>query len=124
VGPATRARVDPDRWRLTPPTAESQDSLVVAFYDPLDIALLRRCLAVVDEARAPVYGTAAVDEGECVWRFEPGSPWRAGHYELRVDGRLEDPAGNSVRRVFDRDLSLPEHEPLDADFVTVPFSIT
>jgi len=123
IGPAIRARVDPLAWRLTAPAAESEDALVVAFDDPLDQALLRRCLVVVDADMAPVRGAATVDEGDRVWRFRPASPWRPGRYALQVDARLEDVAGNSVRRVFDRDLDLPEHEPLDAESVSIPVMI-
>lgn len=123
VGPAIRARVDPLAWRLTAPGAGSADALVVAFEHALDRALLRRCLMVLDAAMAPVRGAASTEEGDRVWRFQPASRWQAGRYTLLVDARLEDVAGNSVRRVFDRDLDLPEHTPIDADSVEVPFTI-
>jgi hypothetical protein len=123
IGPAIRGRVDPLAWRLTAPAAESSEPLVVAFEDPLDRALLQRCLVVVDAAMAPVRGAATTDDGDRVWRFRPASPWQAGRYTLRVDARLEDVTGNSVHRVFDRDLDLPEHAPLDAHSVGVPLTI-
>jgi hypothetical protein len=78
---------------------------------------------VVDAAMAAVPGVASVDEGERAWRFAPASAWGAGSYALRVDARLEDVAGNSVRRVFDRDLELPEHDRLDVDSVDVSFTV-
>ncbi len=123
VGPAVRARVDPLAWRLAAPAADSREALAAAFDRPLDVALLSRCLTVLDGAMDPVHGESTVDEGERVWRFRPLPAWRPGGYTLRVDGRLEDVAGNSVRRVFDRDLRLHEHEPLDAEFVDVAFAI-
>ena len=43
----------------------------------------------------------------------PTLPWSAGAHEIHVDAALEDLAGNSVRRVFDRDLSLPQDDPLE-----------
>jgi hypothetical protein len=123
VGPAIRARVAPSAWRLQPPRAGSESPLVAAFDRPLDGALLRRCLAVVDSGTTRVPGETVADEDDSRWRFTPSSPWPAGDYALRVDTRLEDVAGNSVRRVFDRDLHLPEDEPLKADFVDRPFRI-
>jgi hypothetical protein len=124
VGPAVRALVNPSAWRLVVPAAQSADALVAAFDSPLDVALLTRCLTVLDGAMDPIHGEAIIDEGDCSWRFRPLSRWPRGSYTLRVDGRLEDAAGNSVRRVFDRDLRLREHEPLDADFVDVAFTIS
>jgi hypothetical protein len=41
-----------------------------------------------------------------------------------VNGRLEDLAGNSVMRVFDRDLDNPAHDPLDADHVRLGFTVS
>jgi hypothetical protein len=123
VGPAIRARVDPSAWRLRLPRAGSESPLVAAFERPLDRALLRRCLAVVDSGMTRVPGETNAGEGDSRWRFTPSSPWRAGDYALRVDALLEDVAGNSVRRVFDRDLHLPGDEPLEADFVDRPFRV-
>jgi hypothetical protein len=40
---------------------------------------------------------------------------------LVVDPALEDLAGNSVTRVFDRDLTRPGDEPREARAVTLPF---
>ena len=43
--------------------------------------------------------------------------WRSGatrRYALVVDTTLEDLAGNSVARVFDRDLADPDHDPIAA----------
>ena len=42
-------------------------------------------------------------------------------YELVVDAVIEDVAGNSVARVFDRDLTEPAHAPRAVDRVQVPF---
>jgi hypothetical protein len=124
VGPAVRARIDPSAWRLTLPAAGSQDALLVSFDRPIDRALLGRCLTVVDQGMTPILGARTVDEGDLLWRFGPSSPWPAGRHAVRIDARLEDVAGNSVRRVFDRDLRLPENDPCDVDFVNLPFSIS
>ncbi len=37
-----------------------------------------------------------------------------GDWKLRIDTRLEDLAGNSVRRVFDRDLARPADDGIGA----------
>jgi hypothetical protein len=101
VGPAMRTRVDPARWDVRWPDP-GHDQLVVRFDRPLDRALVRRCLRLVDERGHPVAGHSRLDMDASVWTFAPAS--RVGNWRLQIDTRLEDLAGNSVRRVFDRDL--------------------
>ena len=122
VGPPVRKRVDPAKWQYRWPPAGSLKPLLVGFDRPLDRALLEHCLSVVDEAGAPVIGRYSIGGAERWWRFAPASPWRPARYGLDVDCRLEDLAGNSVNRVFDRDLTLDEHDPLSCARVQVEFS--
>jgi hypothetical protein len=101
VGPAMRRRVDPARWDVRWPEP-GHDQLVVRFDRPLDRALVRRCLRLVDERGHPVAGRSTLDRDASVWVFAAARQVRNGR--LHIDTRLEDLAGNSVRRVFDRDL--------------------
>ena len=55
------------------------------------------------------------------WQLEPRAPWAAGAHRLVIDPVLEDLAGNSARRGFDRDLGRREDDPRAADFITVSF---
>jgi hypothetical protein len=121
VAPSLRGRVDPARWRLTPPRPRSADPLRVAFDRPLDHALAARCLEVLDAASRPVAGSTALAEGERGWRFVPALPWGLGHHRLIVAPELEDVAGNSVIRPFDRDLSRPEDDPAAPGAVVLSF---
>ena len=105
VGPAVRARVDPARWDVRWPEP-GHDQLVVRFGRPLDRALVRRCLTVIDERGHLVAGRATLDMEASVWTFAPDS--RGGSWRLQIDTHLEDLAGNSVRRAFDRDLQHPD----------------
>jgi hypothetical protein len=121
VGPPLRARIDPARWRLHEPAAGSADPLSVEFDRPLDHGLLQHCLWVNDAAGAPVAGHGSVGQGERSWRFQPQSPWKQGRHALIVDPRLEDLAGNSLIRVFDRDLTRAEDASADARHVALDF---
>lgn len=121
VGPAIRARLDAGTWHLRTPAAGSTEPLMVEFARPLDHALLEHCLSVTDGGGATRDGIGSADPGECSWRFEPNSPWSEGRYSLIVDPRLEDLAGNSVVRVFDRDLTHPEDAPAEARPVAIDF---
>ena len=99
-----RARVDPRRWRFRWPGASTSEPLALEFDVPLDHALLEHSLWVHDGAGAAVAGQGASGPNEASWRFSPSSPWTAGKYEVRIDPRLEDLAGNSLVRMFDTDL--------------------
>ena len=83
--------------------------------------LLDRCLRVVGPDGRAVDGPSAVGDEERSWRLTPDHPWVAGDHQLVVDPVLEDLAGNSVRRVFDRDLTRAEDEPEESGPVTITF---
>ena len=99
-----RARVDPRNWECRLPAAGTVEALRVRFDRPLDHALLRHALEVTDGAGRPVPGRLEIGAAERSWTFTPAAPWPAGKYRLAIDPRLEDLAGNSIARVFDRDL--------------------
>lgn len=105
AGADERRRVDPLRWQLSVPAAGTRDPLEVRFGRPLDSALLRRCLRVCGPGGRPAAGSAAAGAQEMSWRFTPRAPWQPGSFRLLVDPVLEDVAGNSVSRVFDRELA-------------------
>jgi len=122
VVPPLRVRVDPKDWQYHCPTVGSRDPLTVEFDRPLDHALLEHSLWVNDAAGVPLDGRGSIGTGERYWRFEPQLPWEEGRYVLIVDPRLEDLAGNSVIRVFDRDLMREEDAPADARQVAIDFT--
>lgn len=110
VGPAIRSRIDPHRWALRWPDADD-DRLTIRFDRPLDRALVRRYVRVIDGGGEIVEGETALDKDASLWTFAP-TPGRA-ELRVRVDARLEDLAGNSVRRVFDRDLENAVDDSID-----------
>jgi hypothetical protein len=99
-----RRRVDPARWILTVPTQGTRDPLRVDFDRTMDQGLLARCLHVRD-----VQGDTEL--GSRHWSLTPIHPWTTGRHELVADPVLEDVAGNSLARVFDRDLDERDHTP-------------
>ena len=97
-----RTRVDPGRWDVSWPDSAG-NQLVVRFGRSLDRALVGRCLKVVDLDGRVVPGEAVLDQDATIWTFTPAVASVAG-WSLHVHPDLEDVAGNSVRRPFDRDL--------------------
>lgn len=121
VGDEERRHVDPGRWVLTVPSAGTSEPLRVTFDRPLDHGLLARCLHVSGPDGRLVDGTPQTGRGEQSWQLVPLRTWASGAHQLIVDPVLEDLAGNSVSRVFDRDLDRREDQPRQARPVTVGF---
>jgi hypothetical protein len=121
VGPAERRRVDPGLWRWTWPSGPGAP-LRVDFDRPLDHALLQRCMRVLDAEGAELPAGVDIPPGERALSLRPSTPWRRGlRYRVSIDSRLEDLAGNSLRRVFDRDLGRPADAPAGRDDSAVDF---
>jgi hypothetical protein len=108
VGPDLRHRLDPRAWPLSVPRAGSRDALTISFDRALDHGLLQHAI------RSPLPGRTEIGAGERSWTFVPDDPWPAGEHALLVDSVLEDVAGNSLRRAFDRDLTDRRDDPLGA----------
>jgi hypothetical protein len=121
VGGDERRRVEPGDWALTIPSSRTREPLEVAFDRPLDDGLVARCLHVIGPDGRVVDGAPEAGPEERSWRLAPGEAWAPGAHQLVIDPVLEDLAGNSVSRVFDRDLSRPEDEPRNGRPVTVAF---
>ncbi|TIH36619.1 hypothetical protein [Subtercola vilae] len=124
VAAPVRSRVDPARWELRWAACGASrgcvlggDALVVRFERPLDRALALSCIRLRDGRGHPVPGMVSVSSDGSEWAFAPAaitaSASRAD-WRLHIATRLEDLAGNSVRRVFDRDLRLREDDGIDA----------
>lgn len=107
VGEPVRTRVDPGSWVVRWPKAAG-DCLVVRFGRPLDRALVLRCLRVRGRDGRLMPGSVSLQQDASGWTFTPAL-W-ADDCSLHVDPDLEDLAGNSVRRVFDRDLHHPQDD--------------
>jgi len=121
VGPAVRRRIDPGAWGLQPPSAGTRVPLELSFDRPLDHALLGRCITVLDASGSRVTGKISTGPGERSWRYVPLAPWSAGPHQVIVEPILEDTAGNSIIRVFDRDLSNAEDDPVEASPAVIRF---
>ncbi len=113
VGPPLRSRIEASGIKWWVPSPGSLEPLVVEFDRPLDHALMHHDLWVMadDADRAAVPGQGVIGPEERSWRFNPERPWQQGHYFLVCEPSLEDLAGNSTSRVFDRDITVDEDVP-------------
>jgi hypothetical protein len=121
VGGDERRHVDPEGWSLLVPRSRTAEPLVVEFDRPLDSALLVRCLQVAGPDGRRIDDIPELGPEERSWRLEPSTAWAPGAHQLLVDPVLEDLAGNSVERVFDRDLARPRDEPRGTRIIPLAF---
>jgi hypothetical protein len=103
-----RARLDPATWDVFAPSPGTVDPLIVTFDRAVDHALLQRCVTLRASDGQTIAGAVRIPRGEGSWWFWPERPWSTEPIRLVVDPILEDIAGNSVTRVFDRDISSAE----------------
>ena len=54
--------------------------------------------------------------------FKPDLDWKVGDYELLIDSKLEDLAGNNLNHLFDKDL-LASDNSLYTKFKSIFFTI-
>ena len=124
VGPPDESPIEPKKWKLVPPDADSRKPLLVRFPKSLDHALLHRLLWVEDSGGKKVPGAVAVTDQETCWRFTPDAAWHVGEYRLGLDKALEDLAGNNVGRPFEVDLFRSVERKLKNESVHLPFQIS
>ena len=102
---ALREVVDVKRWRIEPPASATSD-LVVTFDRPLDHALAQRAISVTNDGLL-IAGKISLEKNETRFRFHPDGAWAPGRYAIRIDGVIEDLAGNRLGKLFDVDTSDP-----------------
>ncbi|MCC6589657.1 MAG: hypothetical protein IT168_23375 [Bryobacterales bacterium] len=120
---ADRTPLDPKQWKVVPPAANSQATLVIDFPESLDAALLLRFIDVVDPAGKPVRGKVSLDNEEKRWIFSPDVAWQPGKYTLEVLSTLEDLAGNKIGRAADAERAGEAAQAPVGESVTIPFEI-
>jgi hypothetical protein len=123
VGPPDDEPIEPKKWQVSAPQADSRKPVIVSFTKPLDHALLQRLVWIADKDGKKISGAVAVTDDETCWRFTPDSAWVAGEYQLSIDKALEDLAGNNVGRPFEVDVFRTVQSSLKGETVHVPFRI-
>ncbi|HWG45632.1 MAG TPA: hypothetical protein VN688_22905 [Gemmataceae bacterium] len=123
VLPLDEKQPNPKKWKIEPPTAGTKTPFVMTSPRSLDHALLQRMLWITDDKGLKVPGEVDVTRQETCWRFTPAKAWKAGHYHLVADTRLEDIAGNSIARPFEIDERHPLERQNKEETVRIPFEV-
>lgn len=95
----------PTQWALVPPASATKQALKIDFKEPLDHSLLQEVFSVQNSAGKKISGQWKVGKTEMQCSFIPDTNWQTGSYQVLIEPRLEDLAGNNLVRPFDRDIS-------------------
>ncbi|MEM7334499.1 MAG: Ig-like domain-containing protein [Chloroflexota bacterium] len=102
VGKAYRQLISVNEWVLHKPAANSYDSLSIYFDRVMDHALAQSMIQIIDEKRTPVPGRWVILAQDQLVQFMPQYNWQNGQYQIVIDSRLEDVAGNNLQTPLDR----------------------
>ena len=120
---ADRKIPDHGAWRIIAPQANSKDTLVINFGEPLDYSLASTTLTVSRNG-VEINGSSNLTHGESTWKFWPESSWKRGSYSLTAESRLEDLAGNNLVRLFDTNLEESKSSiTIKGKNIVVPFKV-
>ena len=113
TGEEDRSRPEITSWIVHRPGASTSDPLTINFGKPMDQLLAHKTLIVRGNKDQIIEGDVQLEQSEQIWRFDPRSSWEKGIYQILIESRLEDLAGNNLNRLFDRDLSVEKDPPSD-----------
>ncbi|MDX8348596.1 hypothetical protein SLH49_11420 [Cognatiyoonia sp. IB215446] len=96
---------NPVAWSIGSPRVNSSEPVKVDLGSTHDHLSMAYRLRVVDDKSEIVPGAIELGPEEKSWHFVPREPWAEVTYNLVVDERLEDLAGNRPGVLFDRPVS-------------------
>ena len=103
----------PDKadWNIEIPRSGTKNPLSIAFPSPMDHALLDHYIFVSGPNGSIITGEFRQSKAETQWSFVPDALWQKGKYQIHVNRRLEDVAGNNLYGLFDLPPSVEEIDP-------------
>ena len=105
TGPRDSISPNEDLWSIEVPEPGTKEQLKINFNEPLDHVLAESTILITDANNTEVKGTLRInDEGTFLY-FLPHIDWKRSIYNLQIEARLEDLAGNNLDRLFDPDLT-------------------
>jgi hypothetical protein len=120
---ADRVQPNPQNWQIKCPKSLTNNALQINFGESLDYALSQKLIHILDQQGNVLEGQISVNEAVNQWGFVPQSQWKSGQYTLRIQTRLEDLAGNSLRRLFDLADAQNNENQLSAEFLDIDFKV-
>lgn len=93
-------------WKFAAPKRGTRDPLHILFDEPLDPAMMHSALHV-RSGDQEVKGAIHIASDARSWSLIPAVEWPLGRYDIVIDPRLEDLAGNNLQHPFEVDRDQP-----------------
>ena len=110
---------EPATWKIRIPKSGTIGTLDVYFNESLDYMLVKNAIHITDGVGMDIPGSIIVLPGEIGFIFTPAVPWKEADYNLMVETRLEDRAGNNLEHLFDNDLTKKHKSGTGKNYVKV-----
>ena len=118
-----REPIDPAKWTIHAPRANTRRPLTISFPESMDHALAQRVIQVVNDSKQLLDGKVALEDDERRWSFVPTQDWRRGPHSLQVQTTIEDLAGNNIGKAFEVDLFGGVQRRFTNSTVWLPFDV-
>jgi hypothetical protein len=122
VGERDSKKPNVKTWKLHIPKKETLGALTITFTEAMDAMLLKETLRIRSADTKKVAGKFKISRMEQELIFQPNTSWKTGDYQLVIDSKLEDLAGNNLNHLFDKDLLSKDTDP-DTQFKSLFFTI-
>jgi len=109
-------------WKVQIPKKETVGTLVISLAEAMDAMLLKETIVVSSADNKQVMGSFRLSQKEHELIFKPDIIWQTGDYQLLINSKLEDLAGNNFNHLFDKDL-LASDKSVDSEFKSLFFTI-
>ena len=109
-------------WKLHLPKKETTESLVIEFPETMDAMLLQQSLVIRSADKQQVVGNFKLTAMEKGLEFKPDNIWNTDSYQVAINSKLEDLAGNNLNHLFDKDL-LVSDKSAETEFKSLFFTI-
>lgn len=113
---------DLNLWNISQPKQGSSEVLTIDLNGKMDHVSLAYRIRVTDSEGQTVVGKIELAQQEQQWMFIPDHPWNQNLYQVVVDPRLEDVAGNRLTGLFDQP-SLAEESAGQQQWITIPLPL-
>ncbi len=120
---ADREKPNPKNWQLQIPGKLNAMDLKLFIDEPLDEALLQTMIWIEDHEGQRISGQVKIQNNGKNWTFTPDQNWQLTSYYLVINSKLEDLAGNSLRRLFDQEVLSSSKNVTRPTLLYIPFSI-
>ena len=93
-------QIEINNWTINKPRRNSTDAITLHFDRIIDHALIQSMIRIVNEEETLIHGHWEIEEEQSV-KFIPKARWNKGNYNIIIDSRLEDVAGNNLQNLLD-----------------------